>query len=1144
MDDFVASPINVKELRKQALDGRYLSTLMDVLDDTAIYSHPEYKFKPSYDDPRFSLIRKSPHEEMKAGTMSSPSDVDRPRTSESARSRGSRGSSRSPSKVDRRDLPPSEFLSTFEDRLVPYSESLDPIHGSLDYTKYVGDKIREQVGEGVREWAKYANGEGGEEEKPFSRCVVCTLPFGTCQHTREWLGTAGSRFRSSSGGLVNDWGDPVGGPEILDLEDVLRVGSEGLNEELKRGVRTQAFPLTNISSMHWTKVICRDADEIEGRKMDLSSPPCMLGSTGVMIPNPVGQPHLVVHGGVRYGGGGVFKAYETALVGASKRAVYEGRTFVYNMVEMTWHDIPKGGEQDPPGRYGHCAVALPDRTMWTFGGRQRAGVFGDDVHVWNFDKASWRKVEYDRNIVRVPAPRCGAQAAYVPGEGKAGSVVMFGGRDGTRNFGDLWIYDVATTDWAEPVCMGVPPCPRHGHSVLALDEGRIMVLGGCGVSPMAETGTPENMDELDDKMQAAAARVEECYRMERAEAEVAGAVLETEADYRGWRELARLSAQAAAAVAKREKDTADAESDLDAIMKERSAAVHWAKMNSRHGTASLGGVHDGKYMDVTLLDVQAKVWTEPTAPPCTGRLPPARMEHAAVAMAGKVIVIGGRSPTGGTVAMSDGDVHVLDVESWRWSAPAVEDTRASMLPTLDAAGAAVRRAKAVLEDEKAAAMSRGVPGGRSVEAAEAEAVEKVCKWRLGRLQETCRNVKEQPPPRYGHAAVPLGQRIYFVGGCEEDRAVGSGKEMVVLDLEQPDERERRLREEFHARLERERRIQEFKEEQERKQREYEERVQREKDEKRRLEEVKRMEFEDMLSRLPPKTFAPAPRLKFANKNTIWLRWDPVLVNSRNERIRKGEVTYILYSRGGYQHLEKGVRVVVKSVKEEAGGGRGGGGGRSRGRRGGGGGTGEDGSSLGDGSSVDTSTFEGGSLTTETTLATGSAGGGRVEGMWYPGVVAGVHLKGTFDVKYDGGGKEKRVARGRIRLEKEPVWEVVYRGAECGYAVEASVPDVVLEREEGIQVEMEFVLQTLGTEYPVEEPSLHGEQMTHSTVNRDREVRDFMEMMKEGEGGKEMTDQESRAKKKIMEAIEIDGGVIQSWYKGKTVEGTGTGTHFV
>jgi len=624
------------------------------------------------------------------------------------------------------------------------------------------------------------------------------------------------------------------------MDDVLNIGSETMNEELKKGIKTTAFPLTHISSMHWTEVASREVDAIEGRKMDLSSPPCMGGSTGVMIPNPVGQPHLVIHGGIRYSRNGVFHAYSSTLIGSKQLATYEKRVFVYNMVEMTWHVVEQKGEpeDEPKGRYGHCTVVLPGRTMWTFGGRQKAGVCSDEVHIWNFDDAKWTHIEYDRDIVRVPAARFGVSAAFVPSEGKSGSVVVFGGRDGRDNFGDLWIYDVSTSDWSNPVCIGIPPSPRHGHSVLGMDDGRIMVLGGCCVSPTAETGIPDNIDELDDKMQAAARRVEECYRMERVEAELAGMVLETEADYRGWKELARLSAQAAAAVAKREKDTADAEDDLNSIMQERAAAVHWSKMNARHDSAHVTGVHDGRFMDITLLDVQAKVWTEPTAPPATGKIPEARMNHTAVYLAGKVIVIGGCRPTSSRVVMSDSDIHVLDIESWRWSVPAVEDTPAAMLPTLEAARTALRRSRRVLEDEKSNALSRGVQGGRSVEVAEAEAVEAVCVWRLERLQDTCRRLKDPPPARYGHTAVPLGQRIYFVGGYEEDKSVGSGKEMVVLDLEQPDERERRLREEFHARLERERRIQEFKEEQERKQKEYENRIRREWEEKLRLMEVR------------------------------------------------------------------------------------------------------------------------------------------------------------------------------------------------------------------------------------------------------------------------------------------------------------------
>lgn len=220
----------------------------------------------------------------------------------------------------------------------------------------------------------------------------------------------------------------------FDIDDVLEVGADGMNDELKKGIRTSALPLTHISHMHWKSVQTRAADNIEGNQIDLSSPPCQGGSTGIMIPNPVGQPHLVVHGGIRYPRNGVFHAYSSTLIGSKQTATYEDRVFVYSMVEMSWH-VPehKGEPEDkPPGRYaraqkrkrppvqrsplrsrryGHCAVALPDRTMWTFGGRQAAGVCSGEVHIWDFDKATWRMIKFDRNIVRTPAPRFCASAA-------------------------------------------------------------------------------------------------------------------------------------------------------------------------------------------------------------------------------------------------------------------------------------------------------------------------------------------------------------------------------------------------------------------------------------------------------------------------------------------------------------------------------------------------------------------------------------------------------------------------------------------------------------------------------------------------------------------------------------------------------------
>jgi Galactose oxidase, central domain len=61
-----------------------------------------------------------------------------------------------------------------------------------------------------------------------------------------------------------------------------------------------------------------------------------------------------------------------------------------------------------------------------------------------------------------PAPRIDAPIAYdVPG----GRLVMFGGHDATGDRNDLWSYSVYRQQWTQPNPGGVPPNPRHGHTV-------------------------------------------------------------------------------------------------------------------------------------------------------------------------------------------------------------------------------------------------------------------------------------------------------------------------------------------------------------------------------------------------------------------------------------------------------------------------------------------------------------------------------------------------------------------------------------------------------------------------------------------------------------------------------------------------------
>lgn len=54
---------------------------------------------------------------------------------------------------------------------------------------------------------------------------------------------------------------------------------------------------------------------------------------------------------------------------------------------------------------------------------------------------------------------------------------MFGGRDGTTVYGDLWAYDLAADTWAE-VGAGAGPAPRFGHEAAWVDDIGLVIFGG------------------------------------------------------------------------------------------------------------------------------------------------------------------------------------------------------------------------------------------------------------------------------------------------------------------------------------------------------------------------------------------------------------------------------------------------------------------------------------------------------------------------------------------------------------------------------------------------------------------------------------------------------------------------------------------
>lgn len=64
----------------------------------------------------------------------------------------------------------------------------------------------------------------------------------------------------------------------------------------------------------------------------------------------------------------------------------------------------------------------------------------------------------------------------------------------------------------------------------------------------------------------------------------------------------------------------------------------------------------------------------------------------------------------------------------------------------------------------------------------------VNRWRVQRLENEIRRVTPSPRPRAAHAGCAVGHRVMYFGGWG---AEGNNGELLVLDVEQPSQKELR-----------------------------------------------------------------------------------------------------------------------------------------------------------------------------------------------------------------------------------------------------------------------------------------------------------------------------------------------------------------
>ena len=139
-------------------------------------------------------------------------------------------------------------------------------------------------------------------------------------------------------------------------------------------------------------------------------------------------------------------------------------------VATAWRKLEPG---DGPGtREDHTWTLDPStRTAYLFGGRDGSTAYDD---IWAFDLASdtWRELDPGG---RGPAARFGHEAVWIEGIG----LVVWAGQAGpTAFFDDLWAYDPAANDWSRLPNDGPKPAARYGSCSTVSADTRLWISHG------------------------------------------------------------------------------------------------------------------------------------------------------------------------------------------------------------------------------------------------------------------------------------------------------------------------------------------------------------------------------------------------------------------------------------------------------------------------------------------------------------------------------------------------------------------------------------------------------------------------------------------------------------------------------------------
>ncbi|XP_062844787.1 rab9 effector protein with kelch motifs [Trichomycterus rosablanca] len=160
------------------------------------------------------------------------------------------------------------------------------------------------------------------------------------------------------------------------------------------------------------------------------------------------------------------------IVGGANPSGSFPHSYLINLDSHEW-DIPEW--EGLQARYEHCSfVPESDPTsLWVFGGAEQSSNRNSVQVLHTTDRGPWRTVD---TTGTPPSPRtyhtnsaCIEDRLFVFSGGETGAMPVIDPR--------VHVFDAVTSSWSQPETKGKPPCPRHGHIVVAVGS-MIYIHGG------------------------------------------------------------------------------------------------------------------------------------------------------------------------------------------------------------------------------------------------------------------------------------------------------------------------------------------------------------------------------------------------------------------------------------------------------------------------------------------------------------------------------------------------------------------------------------------------------------------------------------------------------------------------------------------